>query len=933
MEIAFGVLLAIAIVLGLPILAIAAFVRSGDARRRLDAVEMRLRQTETELVLVRAALAAAPPAAGRMAPSAAPSVAPAPETPPAAQAEPVPVVAEPVPAGPEPALAARRTVPSITSAAPLEAIDPVAAPPAAPPPPAPPAGLGGFEETIGSRWAVWVGAVALGLGGIFLVRYSIEQGLVGPGMRIALGLLFSLALLAGGEWLRRHDKGLPTLPLADIPSALTGAGAVAAFGTIYAAHALYGFIGPATTFIALGAVGLGTLVLAGVHGPLLGAIGLVAAFAAPFLVASADPSPYVFPVYAAVITAACFTLAWIRDWAWLRLAATGVSVALGALTLVATSGGAYPSLVQAFAGLAVAAVFVVPGIRFAPTRERGGDVVATAILAAFAFLAMLAVMESRQESAAVGLSMGFAAAVMALAWRAPSVAAAVPATAFFSLLVLLSWVVGVRPSGLADPLGVPPEFPGVLSRIVWSGLGFALLFGIGAAALAVYRRQREAWVVLTLAATSVAMPLAVLAIVYGKVEGFVVSPRFAALAMVLAASFGAATEAAHRLRSGRRPGLASASALYAIGALAALAFALTLLLERAWLTLALSVLVAGIAWVYTFRPLPQLRWLAALAGLGVLARVLWDPAINGADVGGAVIFNWLLPGYGLPALAAAAASVLLRRRRGEDAPVRVLEALAMVFTALLAIVQVRHAFGAHGLRLFAAPMRFPEAATHTVTMLAFGLGLSRLAAARTGALWENAVLVLRYASWAWIALAMGLAFNPWITRTYVGAHPVLNWALLGYGFGAVLAAATAFFERRAGRAMEGRVMGLLGLAMLVNYLNITVAMLFRGRVSPWAVSDAELYAYSAVWLAVGVALLGAGAFFGSRTLRLASAAMVGLAVLKVFLVDMAGLTGLWRALSFIGLGLVLLVVGRVYQRVLGIAQARAAAPAPGAPPG
>jgi uncharacterized membrane protein len=107
-----------------------------------------------------------------------------------------------------------------------------------------------------------------------------------------------------------------------------------------------------------------------------------------------------------------------------------------------------------------------------------------------------------------------------------------------------------------------------------------------------------------------------------------------------------------------------------------------------------------------------------------------------------------------------------------------------------------------------------------------------------------------------------------------------------------------------------------------------VALLFRGEVSLRGISDAELYAYSAVWLVFGIALLGAGAWLGSRTLRLASAAMVALAVLKVFLIDMAGLTGLWRALSFIGLGLVLLVVGRVYQRVLGIAQARAQAAPP-----
>jgi uncharacterized membrane protein len=36
----------------------------------------------------------------------------------------------------------------------------------------------------------------------------------------------------------------------------------------------------------------------------------------------------------------------------------------------------------------------------------------------------------------------------------------------------------------------------------------------------------------------------------------------------------------------------------------------------------------------------------------------------------------------------------------------------------------------------------------------------------------------------------------------------------------------------------------------------------------------------------------------------------------VFLFDMAGLTGIWRALSLIGLGVVLIGIARVYQRLL-----------------
>ena len=60
-----------------------------------------------------------------------------------------------------------------------------------------------------------------------------------------------------------------------------------------------------------------------------------------------------------------------------------------------------------------------------------------------------------------------------------------------------------------------------------------------------------------------------------------------------------------------------------------------------------------------------------------------------------------------------------------------------------------------------------------------------------------------------------------------------------------------------------------------------------------------------MWLAFGVALLLVGIALRSQPARLASAAVVLLTVAKVFLIDMAGLTGMCRALSFIGLGLVL----------------------------
>ena len=80
---------------------------------------------------------------------------------------------------------------------------PPAAPAAASAPAAP---AMSFEERLGTQWAVWVGGIAVALGGIFLVRYSIEQGLLGPGVRVTLGALLAVALIVAGEWARRTEQ-------------------------------------------------------------------------------------------------------------------------------------------------------------------------------------------------------------------------------------------------------------------------------------------------------------------------------------------------------------------------------------------------------------------------------------------------------------------------------------------------------------------------------------------------------------------------------------------------------------------------------------------------------------------------------------------------------------------------------------------------------
>ena len=128
---------------------------------------------------------------------------------------------------------------------------------------------------------------------------------------------------------------------------------------------------------------------------------------------------------------------------------------------------------------------------------------------------------------------------------------------------------------------------------------------------------------------------------------------------------------------------------------------------------------------------------------------------------------------------------------------------------------------------------------------------------------------------------------------------------------------------RAGASATTRPRGASAIAAItavglaLAYLTLQVTRLYHGPIlTAGETGDAEQYTYSAVWLAFGVALLAAGVWLRSRPLRFASAAVTILTVLKVFLIDMSDLTGIYQALSFIGLGIVLLGIGWFYQRLL-----------------
>jgi uncharacterized membrane protein len=820
---------------------------------------------------------------------------------------------------------------SIAPVAPSETSDPAAGG-VAPPPPLPQPDRG-FEETIGTSWVVWIGGLTLALGGFFMVRYSIEAGLLGPGVRTMLGGLFALALLLAGEWMRRKESTstIEALPIANIPAILTAAGTAVAFATVYAAYALYGFLVPATAFVLLGLVALGTLAAALLHGPALAGLGVVGAFVTPVLVSSDKPDFWALYVYLAIVTAAAFGLARVRLWRWLAVTTIAFALLWTFPCLQCGPSMVGPHAFHVLAGFILAALLVVCGFMFGPPAEEGQvEPISSGSLAAYLLGATLIVLNGFHADPAMIVFGLLVACTLLVAWRSDAAAGAVGAAAALVFVVFAEWAVRanadmlVLPGGPLQGIGPNPTDGSVSLHMVSAAI-FAVGFGV--TGFLAQGRSIGSVVPVVWSAAAVFTPLALLVALYARIAHLDRSIPFAILAVVLAAAYAAATESLTKRED--RPGLQASIALFATGALAALALALTFALEKGWLTIALALMSAGTAWISMQRPIPFLRALAAiLAGIVVL-RIGYEPRIVGDAVGTTTIFNWLLWGYGIPAASFWAGSIFLRRG-GDDAPLRTVESAAILFTVLLAFMEIRHAVNNGDVYRQSAGLT--EVALQVCVTLAMAIGLERLRI-RTGSVIHNAGAVLLTA-FAGLAALFGLMAleNPVLWYIDVGGA-VINLLLLGYALPAVLALLLSHAVAGRRPVSYANTIAAGALILALDYVTFEIRRIYHGPVlSVGPTTDAEQYTYSIAWLAFGVILLGIGILFNSQRARLASAVVIGLTILKAFLIDMSTLTGVYRALSFMCLGLVLVAIGWLYQQIL-FRRQQTAPVAPAAPTG
>lgn len=757
-----------------------------------------------------------------------------------------------------------------------------------------------FENLVGGKLPIWVGGISLVFAGFFLVRYTIEAGLFGPGARSITATIFALAMIAMSELGGRLPKiGASFTADPRVGQSLAGAGVATLYGTLYMATEIYGLIGVPTAFVLVVVVTAIAFALSLRHGPPTALMGLVGGFAAPWVAGMGASNLPTLLLYLAVFIAALFGLAVWRRWLWLLVLASG--------------GGLLWSFVMLFTsnsdlGLLAGFIAVTGGgaILASQRFEQGSDVwvqLARYVPMALA-LVQVAMLVSKTNFSVIAWIFYFAlsALAIALAWREKAL---LPLVAGALLLAM-------------GPLGFAWTDDGANRTNIATALGIAVLFGVAGHVRA--RRPENSsllWAIVAVAAPVLCWFTASLSNSFDadRVWGAV------AIAAALPALWTAWEWQGRKRTPAVQPWATAAAALM-------LWMAAIFLLHDDWSASYSAVVALGVAawakvtdgkWERRLSLIPLGAAMTLASGFSYQFLDAISASLSGV---GAVLDR--LPPVGdsvrttlLPALLIAAvtwATFFATGRRTRVLAFVVGGAGVGAFLWLVAKQVADIVSPSDFIRL-----GFAERASFT--QILFALGWFALAQAKKRPDWRS----LRIAGWALsgIAIFRGMWFdllvhNPVLDPQAVGPVPVANLLTGHLAFTALwiwLLAKNA--SPRFVLALQSLSLGAMILAVLATIRQAVQGNLISGA----SIETGENYLYSAGLLALSIAWLFIGIKRSSKMLRVAGLSLLTVVTLKVFLIDAAALTGILRILSFLGLGIALIGIGWAYGRLMAVDKA------------
>ncbi len=774
--------------------------------------------------------------------------------------------------------------------------------------------LAALTAWLRENWFYAVSALSLALAGVFLVQYGVENGLLPPSARVIAALGFGAALICAGEFIRRRYGDDESSATAYLPSVFSGAGLVTLFGGILAARQLYDLIGPEAALAAMVAVALMGLVLGWFHGPLLAAVGLIGAYSAPFVVGGASENPIWLYGYFFVIAVLGLGIDTVRRWAWVSVL-TLFGVYSACLLLVMSAPLTEPGYLTCVTALAMITI-AIPVRRIWPNhngpmiseiiRRKKGEpwpefptrLGFGAVAASSAILTLHWPDSAGEFWLSVALLSGLVLALMVWAKDAVALqdATVFPVAGLIWSVLIHGLDNGVVLRHFAETYAETPEadYPWVVTILTTLG---ALFSGLSFWRSMQANRYAAVWA----GAAAILAPVMAIALEVGGHPAEVIGAYPWALhaialgvLMVVFAERFARVDGDIRLR----PALATLSAL------SCLTFACVIVLSSAALTVALVVMIVVAAALDRHFVLPQMSWFIWAGVFTVTVRLVLTPGLDWAVVApvgemtlvyGAATVGFLVAWMMIRPLTRPVASLLLESATWATAGIllsllllRWLEGfgdggaddshwglgLLAVIWLLLAYAQVQR-FELGGKLNYARYALAAFFAAH---------GLLRLAEALTDAnplLYLNAdpvlgLPVLNTLAVAYLLPAIVMAVSVWRIPSMPDRLKQASYAAAG--------ALTAFW-----------------LGMVIRHIWQGAGGMYEGT----GVTQPELYTYTIAILVIGAVLFYQSLARRSDLMRKAGLAVIGLAVAKVFLIDISGLGGLIRVFSLLALGLAL----------------------------
>lgn len=763
--------------------------------------------------------------------------------------------------------------------------------------------MGQLTAWLRENWIIAVAAISLALTGVFFVQYGVENGLLSPRLRVLSAIGLGLALIAGGEVLRRrlgddHDLA------AFLPSALSGAGLVAIFAAILAARQLYGLIGPTTAFAGMVAVAVAGIALGWFYGAFLTAFGILGATAAPFLVGGDSEDPWILMYYFALIAAAGLTVDALKRSAWISVIAVAFPSLAAWAIWAATPVGAQ-HLIGYGAVLALVAI-VVPPLSLRPRHE------GSMILMAAWEQGKVPWPEFPTRIAAAGMAIAIGFACLA----APTGVAEFWLSAGFLTVIIAASVFWLRHAPALDDLG-GIAVVALLAIIAASGLGFwpatrewvtwvaepevgppmtmTVLTGLGivvsgVCAVAFFAGRHWAWglgAAVFAPATFAGLDLYWAPLTHLSGTSWALHAMGVAAAMTLGA-----VEARRRVPATPLP-----AALFALAAMTMIGFAAIILLTKTALTLTFGVLAVCAAWLDRRYGLAPLTLFVKIAALACSFRLVVDPGVL-----------WALEAHWLDMSAAYAGTIILLAvtwvilgQRERAITRMVVESVAATLIGIFASVAL--------LRVLDDGTGLENHWSFSLFAMIWGISaLGQLYRARAGFLRLRLSLAAIFAVLALMLLGLGVTvFNPvsGIFAGRVAGPPILDSLAVAYLLPALLCALAWRGFPELHRMIRTALIPL-GSALAALWVGFEIRRLWRGPdLSQPGVTDGEMYSYTIALIALSAGLLTAALIRRSPLLRKLGLGAAALAVAKVFLLDASGLTGLTRVFSFLALGLAL----------------------------